>query len=276
METPKADELVIRPRRGFVPLNVAELWGFREVFFFLTWRDLKVRYKQTLLGIAWAALQPIIMVLVFSFVFSRIGMKSEHMPYPVFLLLGLIPWNYFASVLGQSTVSLVAGSGLITKIYFPRMLLPLSLSLSALIDLVIAFAVLVVLILWYQLPIGPGILLVPFLILLTVMNAAGFGLWFSALNARFRDIQYAVHFVILIWMFASPIFYSASMIGGSFRWLLVLNPMAGVIEAFRPAVIGHAPIPWPELGISATMGVIVLVTGLYYFRRVERFLADII
>jgi len=265
-----AVEVVIKPGKGWMPVNFRELWKFRELLYFLAWRDVKVKYKQTALGVVWALMQPLLTMLIFSVLFGRLArMPSDGAPYPIFVFIGLLPWNYFSSVLGQSTNSLVAGSSLVSKIYFPRLLIPASSAVAALLDLAIGF-------LYYGVAISAGTLLVPVLVLLTLMNAIGFGLWFSALNVKYRDIQYVIPFLIQIWMFVTPVIYPKSLFGEKWGWLLLLNPMGGIIEAFRPAVLGHMPIPWTALAISSAIGFIVFVGGVFYFKRVERHFADII
>jgi lipopolysaccharide transport system permease protein len=268
---------VIEPRRGFIPVNFRELWQFRELLYFLAWRDVKVRYKQTAIGIIWAVLQPVLTMMVFTVLFGRFAkMPSDGVPYPIFVYIGLLPWQYFALVLGQSTNSVVSGSQMITKIYFPRLIMPASTAIAALLDLFIASVILGGMMVYYGVGVSVGTLLVPALVLLTMVNAVGFGLWFSAMNVRYRDVQYAIPFVIQIWMFITPVIYPSSMVGEKYTWLLALNPMGGVIEAFRPAVLGHMAIPWVELGISALVGFAVFVGGIFYFRRVERYFADVI
>jgi lipopolysaccharide transport system permease protein len=216
-------------------------------------------------------------MLVFSFIFGRFAkMPSDGVPYPIFVYIGLLPWQYFASVLGLSTTSVVLGGSIVTKIYFPRLIMPVSTAIAALLDFMIASVILGIMMAWYSVSINWGILLVPLLLLLTIMNAVGFGMWFSALNVRYRDIQHAIPFLIQLWMFATPVIYPSSMLGERFTWILALNPMGGVIEAFRPAVLGHAPIPWQQLGISAAIGFVVFAGGMFYFRKVERYFADVI
>lgn len=269
--------LVIEPQKGWIPVNFREIWRFRELLYFLAWRDVKVKYKQAAIGVLWAILQPLLTMIVFSILFGRMAnMPSEGTPYPIFVYIGLLPWQYFASVLGQSTTSIVGGTNMITKIYFPRVIMPASTAIASIIDLLIASAVLGLMMIYYGVGISIGAFLLPILILLTVMNAVGFGLWFSALNVRYRDVQYAIPFLIQIWMFATPVIYPSSIFGERYGWLLMLNPMGGVIEAFRPALLGHTAIPWTSLGISAAIGFIVFVGGLLYFRSVERYFADVI
>ncbi|GMR05295.1 MAG: ABC transporter permease [Thermodesulfobacteriota bacterium] len=272
-----AVEVVIEPGKGWMPVNLRELWKFRELLYFLAWRDVKVRYKQTALGVLWALIQPLLTMVIFSVLFGRlVRMPSDGAPYPIFVFIGLLPWNYFSSVLGQSTNSLVAGSSLVSKIYFPRLIIPASSAIAALLDLAIGFAVLGAMMIYYGVSISAGTLLLPVLVLLTLMNAIGFGLWFSALNVKYRDIQYVIPFLIQIWMFVTPVIYPRSLFGERWGWLLLLNPMGGVIEAFRPAVLGHMPIPWAALLISSAIGLAVFVGGVFYFKRVERHFADII
>lgn len=270
-------ETIIKPRKGWVNLNFRELWQFRELLYFLAWRDIKVRYKQTALGVIWAVLQPLLTMVVFSVLFGRLAkMPSEGVPYPIFVFLGLLPWQYFASVLGQSTNIVVAEKNMITKIYFPRLIMPASTAVSAFLDFFIASTILAIMMVYYGVRLEQGFYLVPLLVLLTLMNAVGFGMWFSALNVRYRDIQYAIPFLIQTWMFVTPVIYPSSLLGERYSWLLALNPMSGVIESFRPAVLGHVPIPWTSLGISSVIGFIVFTGGLFYFRRVERYFADVI
>lgn len=272
-----SDVLIIEPKKGWIPVNFREIWKFRELLYFLAWRDVKVKYKQTAIGVIWAIIQPLLAMLIFSVLFGRFaGMPSDGAPYPVFVYIGLLPWNYFASVLSQSTNSVVGGSNLISKIYFPRLIIPASTAIAALIDLFIASVLLGIMMIYYGVNPGVGIFLVPFLVLITMMNALGFGLWFSALNVKYRDVQFAIPFLIQIWMFATPVIYPASLIGDKYGWILMLNPMGGVIEAFRPAVLGNTAIPWASLGISTAVGVVVFVGGMFYFRSVERYFADVI
>lgn len=268
---------IIEPRKGWRPVNFREIWKFRELLYFLAWRDVKVKYKQAAIGVIWAIVQPLLAMLIFSVIFGRFaGIPSDGAPYPVFVYIGLLPWNYFASVLGQSTNSVVGGSNLISKIYFPRLIIPGSTAIAALIDFLIASVLLGFMMLYYGVNLSAGILLVPFLVIITMMNALGFGFWFSALNVKYRDVQHAIPFLIQIWMFATPVIYPTSLLGDEYGWLLMLNPMGGVIEAFRPAVLGHMPIQWIPLAISTSVGFIVFVGGMFYFRSVERYFADVI
>ncbi len=271
------DVRIIEARKGFVPIDFGELWRFRELLYFLAWRDIKVKYKQAALGVAWAIIQPVLTMLVFTFLFGRFAkMPSEGVPYAIFVYVGLLPWQYFATVMGFSSQSVVAGSNMVTKIYFPRLLMPASTAVSALLDLFIASIILGFMMVYYGVVPSAGIFLIPVLVLLTVLNAVGFGLWFSAINVRFRDVQYAVPFLVQIWMFLTPVIYPSSIVGEKYQWILFLNPMGGVIEAFRASVLGHTAIPWGALGISAAVGCCVFVGGVFYFKRVERYFADVI
>jgi len=271
------EAVVIEARKGWVPVDFRELWRFRELLYFLAWRDIKVKYKQTALGVVWAVLQPVLAMLVFTVIFGRFAsMPSEGAPYPIFVLTGLLLWNYFAAVLTQSTTSLVTGANLVSKVYFPRLIIPSSSAVAALIDFLIGFAVLVAMMLWYGVGITTGVLLAPVIIAVTLVNAVGFGIWFSALNVRYRDVQYAVPFLIQIWMFATPVIYPASLLGEKWSWLLYLNPMSGVIEAIRPAMLANRPLPVEGLAVSAAIGIVVFLSGVFYFRRVERHFADVI
>ncbi|MCK4825473.1 ABC transporter permease [bacterium] len=277
MKTPGKNISVIEPRRGWIPINFREIWQFRELLYFLAWRDVKVKYKQATIGVIWAVIQPLLTMVIFSVIFGRFGkLPSDGVPYPIFVFIALLPWQYFASVLGQSTTSVVGGGSMVTKIYFPRLIMPASTAIAALLDFMIASVILGFMMLWYSVSISWGILLVPLLLFLTMMNAVGFGMWFAALNVRYRDVQHAIPFLIQIWMFATPVIYPSSMVGEKYAWVLALNPMGGVIEAFRPAVLGHSAIPWEALGVSAGVGFLVFVGGMFYFRKVERYFADVI
>jgi lipopolysaccharide transport system permease protein len=271
------DATIIEPKKGWAPLNLREVWRFKTLLYYLAWRDVKVKYRQTIIGVLWAILQPTLGMLLFTAIFSRLAkMPSDNAPYPVFVYLGLLPWNYFSTVLGQSTGSLVSGSNLIQKIYFPRLIIPASTAIGAFIDLIIASSMLVLLMLIYGVTPGPGALLAIPLLFFTLINAIGFGLWLSALNVRYRDIQYAVPFLMQIWMFATPVVYPRSVVGEGWGVVLLLNPMAGVIEALRASVLGNAPVQWWALLLSVVAGIFVFTTGVFYFRRVERHFADVI
>jgi lipopolysaccharide transport system permease protein len=268
---------VIEPKKGWIPFDLKEIWKFRELFYFLTKRDIKVRYKQTVLGGLWAIIQPVFTMIVFTLFFGRLAkMPSDGIPYPIFVYAGLLPWTYFANALTASGNSLVGSANLITKVYFPRLIIPASASLAGLLDFFIAMLVLGVLMVYYQFLPGYGILLFPALVALTFLCAVGVGLWLSALNVEYRDIRYAIPFVVQLWMFVSPVIYPVSMVGEKYQWLLALNPMGGVITAFRASLLGHQPIDWFLLIISAVIIVLLFLSGIFYFKRMEKTFADVV
>jgi len=268
---------VIEPKKGWIPIDFKEIWEYRELLYFLTKRDIKVRYKQTVLGGLWAIIQPFFTMVVFTLFFGRMAkMPSDGIPYPIFVYAGLLPWTYFANALSTSGNSLVGSQNLITKVYFPRLIIPASAALAGLLDFFVAMSILVALMIWYQYLPGFGILLFPFLIGLTFLCSVGVGMWLSALNVQYRDIRYVIPFLIQLWMFVSPVIYPVSMVTEKYRWLLALNPMGGVINAFRASLLGHKPIEWQYLTISSVIIVIIFISGLYYFRRMEKTFADVV
>lgn len=271
-------EIVIKPQRGLIPVNFRELWTYRDLLYFLALRDIKVKYKQTVLGAMWAILQPFLTMVVFSILFGTLAkVPSDGIPYPIFVYAGLLPWNYFSSALGSSGNSLIASSNLITKIYFPRLIIPASASLAGLLDFFIASAILVGMMFYYHfVPTTSGAILIPVLVLFTFITAVGCGLWLSALNVEYRDFQHVIPFLVQIWMFATPVIYPVTLFPEKYRWIPSLNPMAGIIEAFRAASLGHQPVNWNQLVISAGIGILIFITGLLYFRKVERSFADVI
>jgi lipopolysaccharide transport system permease protein len=267
----------IRPRRGGVRLDFREVWAYRELLYFFVWRDLKVRYKQTAIGVAWAIIQPFFTMIVFSLFFGLLAkIPSQGLPYPVFYYSALLPWTYFANALHGATNSIVENQRIVTKVYFPRILLPISAVVGGLVDLGIAFALMLAMVWFYAIPLTPAVLLVPVFLLLAVATALGAGLWLSALNAVYRDVRYAVPFLVQFWMFASPVAYPSTLVPDEWRWLYGLNPMAGVIEGFRWAMTSHGQPPRPLLVASAAVVVLVLVGGVAYFRRIERTIADVV
>ncbi|MFA4828087.1 MAG: ABC transporter permease [Thermodesulfovibrionales bacterium] len=271
-------EIVIKPRKGWIHVNFKELWAYRELLYFLAWRDIKVKYKQTALGVVWAILQPFLTMIIFSILFGKLAkVPSDGIPYPIFVYAGLLPWNYFSSALSSSGNSLVASSNLITKVYFPRLIIPASASLSSLLDFFIASIILIGMMFFYHfMPNAFGIIMIPALIFMTFMVAVGCGLWLSALNVEYRDFQYIIPFLVQIWMFVTPVIYPVTLFPEKYRWILSLNPMAGIIEAFRAVTLGHQPVNWNLLFISSGIGILIFVSGLLYFRRVERSFADVI
>ena len=268
---------IIEPQKGWIPIDFKEIWKYRELLYFLTKRDIKVRYKQTVLGGLWAIIQPVFTMIVFTFFFGRLAkIPSDGIPYPIFVYAGLLPWTYFANALSASGNSLVGSQNLITKVYFPRLIIPTSASLAGLLDFFIAMLVLGVLMIYYQFLPGISILLFPFLVGLTFLCSVGVGLWLSALNVEYRDIRYAIPFLIQIWMFVSPVIYPVSMVQEKYQWLMALNPMGGVINAYRASLLGHQSIDWTLLGISTVIIISLFLSGMCYFRRMEKTFADVV
>ena len=269
--------IVIQPSRGWVSLQLQNLWEYRELLYFLVWRELKARYKQTVLGAAWAVVQPLVTTIIFTIVFSFLArIPSEGIPYPIFSFTALLPWNYFAHSLDRASKSVVNSANLLTKVYFPRLVIPISVVLSGLVDFAIAFVVLIGLMLYYGVKPTAGLALLPVFVLLTMITALGVGLWMSALNVYYRDVQYVVPFLIQLWMYATPVIYPVSMVPERFRLLYGLNPMVGVVEGFRWAVLGHAVAPNPSVAVSSLVAVALLVSGMLYFRRMEDTFADVV
>jgi homopolymeric O-antigen transport system permease protein len=267
----------IEPSRGWVSLKLGELWEYRELLYFLIWRDIKVRYKQTVLGAAWAIIQPLFTMVVFSLFFGQLGkMPSDGIPYPIFSFAALVPWTFFANGLGQSSNSLVGSSNLITKVYFPRLVVPLSAVLSGVLDFLIAFLVLLGMMFVFGMVPTLNVVWLPLFFLLALITSLGVGLWFSALNVEFRDVRYVITFVTQLWLFATPIAYPSSMLPEPWRTIYGLNPMAGVVEGFRWALLGTNSAPGPIIAVSSVMAVVILITGTFYFRRMERTFADFV
>jgi len=269
---------VIEPARGWVPLKLSELWEYREVLYYLVWRDIKVRYRQTVMGALWAIIQPLMTMVVFSvFLGGFAKVPSDGAPYPLFAFAALVPWSFFANGLAQSANSLVASGNLITKVYFPRLLVPMGRVLSGLPDIGLSFLVLLVLVAWYgHLHPSLSLMWLPFLASVAFLTALGVGLWLSALNVRYRDVQHAVPFLIQIWMFATPIAYPSSLLPEPWRTVYGLNPMVGVVEGFRWALLGSGRAPGLPLVVSVVAAVVLLVSGAFFFRRVERTFADVV
>jgi lipopolysaccharide transport system permease protein len=265
----------IEPPRGFLELRLREVWAYRELLYFFVWRDVKVRYKQTVIGVAWVVLQPLLTMGVFTLFFGRLAkLPSDGLAYPVFYFSALVPWNYFATALQSCTAVVVDNQNVITKVFFPRLVLPLSAVVSGLVDFAIGLAVLCVVLAVYGIRPGLAALWLPVLLLLAVLTALGVGLWMSALNALYRDVRYVVPFLMQFWMFASPVAYPSSLVPQRWRWLYGLNPMAGVIDGFRWALTGHGQPPGPLLLASTAAVALVLVGGLFFFQRMEGTIAD--
>lgn len=272
---PSTARTVILPSSGWGLGNLTELWGYRELLYFLVWRDIKVRYKQTVIGAGWAVIQPFFTMVVFSVFFGRLaGIPSDGVPYPLFAYAALVPWMYFANALAQATSTMVEHQRVITKVYFPRVLLPVSAVLSGLVDHAIAFLVLVVMMAFYGIAPNLAVLTVPLFLLLAIATALGVGLWLAALNALYRDVRYVVPFVIQVWLFASPVAYPSSLVPEPWRALYGINPMAGVVEGFRWALLGTAQGPGFMLAVSVGAVILLLLGGMLYFQRIEQTVAD--
>lgn len=269
--------IILKPIRGWTSLNLGDLWVYRELIYFLTWRDLKVRYKQTLLGASWAVLQPFLTMVVFSIFFGGLAkVPSDGVPYPVFSYVALLPWGLFSNALSNASRSLVASSHMITKIYFPRLILPLSSVLSGIVDFAIAFVVLIAMMFYYHLTPTSAIWTLPLFLILALISALGVGLWLSALNVLYRDIGYVLPFLTQFWMFITPIAYPASMVPEKWKIIYALNPMTGVVEGFRWAMLGTQTSSFSMLAVSTGISLVILISGFYYFRRMERQFADMV
>jgi lipopolysaccharide transport system permease protein len=269
--------MVITPSTGWISLNIREVWAYRELLGLLAWRDVSVRYKQSIVGIGWAIIQPVMTMIIFTIIFGNFAkLPSDGIPYPVFTYCALLPWNYFARSLGDSSDSLVGSSHLITKVYFPRLILPISKVFAGLIDLSIAFIILIGLMVWYRIVPTAGILLLPVFIFVAMLAALGVGFWFTALNVLYRDVKFVVPFLVQFWMYASPVAYSTSIIPDKWKWIYGLNPMVGVVEGFRWALFGKTAPNISMFLISISIIFVMLITGLYYFKRMEKTFADII
>lgn len=277
MSTPALPTFRIDPPSGWASIGVRELWEYRELLYFLVWRDIKVRYKQTVLGAAWAVIQPLFMMVVFSLFFGKLAkVPSDGIPYPVFTFCALLPWQLFAFALTESSNSLVGNQNLITKVYFPRLVVPISAVLGGLMDFAIAFVILLVMMFYFGIVPGWQIITLPGFIVLAVLTALSVGLWLSALNVQYRDVRYTIGFLVQIWLFATPVAYPSSLVPEKWRPLYGLNPMAGVVEGFRWALLGKAQPPGVLLWVSVAVVVVLLLGGLYYFRRMEQKFADIV
>ena len=268
--------LVIEAETSGSHLHLKELWRYRELLYFLIWRDIKIRYKQTVLGAAWAIIQPLFAMLLFTLFFGKLArVPSDNIPYPVFAYAGLLPWTFFANAVTNSSNSLVGSASLITKVYFPRVIIPAAAVAAGLLDFAIAFVLLLPLMIHYDIVPGANILLLPLFIILATLLALGVGMWMSALNVKYRDVRYALPFVIQLWLFASPVIYPSSLVPQRWQWLLALNPMTGVIEGFRASLFGRS-FDWKSISLAAVVTLIVLAYSAYTFRRIEETFADII
>jgi len=275
---PQHNHLRIEPSKGWVSLKLRELWEYRELLYFLTWRDIKVRYKQTVLGAAWAIIQPFFTMVVFSLFFGGLAkVPSDDVPYPIFSYAALVPWTFFAYGLQQSSNSLVSSANLLKKIYFPRLVIPISSVISGVVDFVLAFVVLLLMMLVYGIFPTISVVFLPFFLLLAFVTSLGVGMWLSAMNVQFRDVRYTIPFLTQFWMFATPIAYPSSLIENDLlRALYGINPMTGVVEGFRWALLNTDTAPGPIVIVSSAVAVGLLVSGMYYFRRMEKTFADVV
>lgn len=270
-------QTVIRPKKNFSLNDIKELWQYRELLLFFTWRDLKVRYKQTVIGICWAIFQPVITMIVFSVIFGQFAkMPSDGIPYPIFVYVGLLIWQFFSGALTETSQCLITNQSIVTKVYFPRLILPISSVLTKLVDFFIASVILIGMMFYYQFtPNLAGLLILPLLVIITFLASVGTGLFLASVNVKYRDVRYVLPFFIQIMMFVTPVIYPAS-IAGKYSWILAINPMTGVIKAAHAAILGNAPINWLLLLISFITTAALFIFGIIYFKRTERYFADII
>jgi lipopolysaccharide transport system permease protein len=269
--------IYIKPSTGLTALNLRDLWIYRELVFFMIWRDIKVRYKQTLLGAAWAVIQPVLTMLIFNFVFGTVAkVPTEGIPYPIFSYAALLPWGLFSAALNNASRSLTTNQNMVSKIYFPRLVLPLASVLGGLVDFAIAFLILIVLMIYYKITPTTAIWTLPLFLLLTVVTALGVALWLSAINVQYRDVNYVLPFLTQFWLFLTPVAYSANVISAKWQVVYSLNPMAGVVNGFRWALLGTNTGPNMNMVVSICISLVILVGGLFYFRSMERTFADTI
>jgi lipopolysaccharide transport system permease protein len=276
-KTASGDVVRIAPSRGWVSIRLSELWEYRELLYFLTWRDIKVRYKQTALGASWAIIQPFFTMVVFSLFFGKLAkLPSDGIPYPIFSYAGLVPWTFFANGMNQSANSVLSSANLVRKVYFPRLVIPVSNVLGPGVDFLIAFIVLLGMMLYFHIVPTIHCLWLPLFLLLALITSLGVGLWLAALMVHFRDVRHLVGYITQLWMFATPIAYSSSLLPERWRTLYGLNPMTGVVEGFRWALLGTQTPPGPIMAVSALASTVLLITGAFYFRRMERSFADVV
>lgn len=267
---------IVRNRPGWQALNLRELWQYRDLLYFLVWRDIKSRYAQSVLGVGWAIIQPVFNMLVFTIIFGNLAsVSSDGVPYAIFNFAALVPWTYFANALNGAATSLVTSSSMISKVYFPRLLIPLAPALGKLVDFAIAMAILLLLMVWFQVTPNLNVLALPLLVLIMILAASGAGMWLTALSIQYRDISYALSFIIQMLMFASPVVYPASSVPAQFRLLYGINPMVGVIEGFRSAFLSTNPMPWDLILVAGLSASFLSISGAFYFRRMERIFADV-
>ena len=269
--------ILIEPSKGWVSLKLKELWEYRELLYFLIWRDIKVRYKQTVLGAAWAIIQPLFTMVVFSLFFGKLAkMPSDGIPYPIFSYAALVPWGFFANGLGKASNSLVGSSNLIKKVYFPRLSIPIASVLSGIVDFMLSFIILIGMMLYYGMSPTTNVIWLPFLLMLSFITSLGVSLWLSTMNVQFRDVQYIIPFLTQLWLFATPIAYPSSLLPEPWRTIYGINPMVGVVEGFRWALLGTRTAPGPIIIVSTLVAILLIVSGAFYFRRMERMFADVV
>ena len=275
-QLPEEPLVVIQSSSRWNLINLKDIWAYRELLFFLTWRDVKVRYKQTILGAAWAILQPLFMMIIFTIFFGRLAaVGSSGIPYPLFALAGLVPWTFFSNTITASGNSLVGSAHLITKVYFPRLIVPAAAMMAGLVDFVLAFLLLAGLMIYYRVTLTMQVLFLPALVLLTALFGLGVGTWMSALNVKYRDVRFALPFLIQLWLFVSSVILPSSAVPEKYRWVLMFNPMSGIIEGYRSALFG-LPFDWPAIGVAAVLTIAMLFYSVYSFGKAERSFADII
>lgn len=271
------DITVIEPKKGWLPIDLKELMAYRELLYFLSWRDIKVRYKQTIIGAAWAIIQPLFSMIVFSIFFGHYAkMPSDGVPYPIFAYTALVPWMFFSNGINQSGNSLVNSAHLIRKVYFPRIIIPVSSVLSGVLDFIIAFAMLIVMMLFYGIVPTANIIWFPFFLLLAAITALGVGFWLSALNVQFRDVKYVIPFMVQFWLFSTPIAYPSSILREPFRSIYGMNPMVGVVEGFRWSLLGTEVYHSTAMIVSTTFAILLFVSGAFYFKRMEKNFSDMV
>ncbi len=274
---PLRERYRIQPSSGWIPLDLRELWNYRELVYYFVWRDIKVRYKQTVVGAGWAVIQPLFTMVIFSIFFGRLAnLPSDGLPYPIFSYAALVPWGYFVNVMSGASSSMLSNAGMIKKIYFPRLAIPLSSVFSAGLDFAIQFVVLLLMMLYFGISPTANIIWLPFFLLLALITSTGVGLWLATYNARFRDLRYIHGFIVQTWLFITPIAYSSSLLNEPWKTVYGINPMAGVVEGFRWALLGTDTAPGPMIAVSGLVSLIVFVSGLYKFQRLEKTFADII
>lgn len=274
---PDPPAVVIKPTRGWISLGLRDLWIYRELFYFLAWRDVKVRYKQTALGLLWVVLQPLLMTVVFTFIFGRAaGLSSDGFPYPIFVFSALLPWQLFSTALTRSGMSIVASQEVVTKVYFPRLIIPIASTLAAVVDFAVGSVILVVMMAYYHIAPTVWVVTVPLLLVLALATALAVGLWLAALNAQYRDVQYTIPFLVQLWFFLTPVVYSAGILPSSLTFVYGLNPMVGVVQGFRWALLGSATDVGPLMILAVAMVAVLLVGGLAFFRRTERTFVDLV